>query len=134
MTGDVIRFIQVRTPLPTDDELTRYVLDHYRGLLAEQERDIVSAFNLKLKAVYAQNPAISRKLRSARGLVELPHVKAAIDLGYTAARLQIRERVLADHSDTVVLNRCPVCDALCRTPLAKMCPACGHSWHESTNG
>lgn len=120
----------MRRPDPSvDDSLNRYVLDHYRHLMSEEEREIVTALNFKLKALNSGDPVKSRKLSSARGLVAKPHVKAALEAGYHEARTQIRNRLLADNPDTIALNRCPTCGALCRTPAAKMCVSCGHSWH-----
>jgi len=40
------------------------------------------------------------------------------------------ERILRDNPGAVVLNRCPKCSALARTPTAKLCLKCGHEWRE----
>src|SRR4030095_9334248 len=42
----------------------------------------------------------------------------------------VRDRVLAEHSGEVSLNRCPKCGALARTPTACLCPSCNHTWYE----
>src|SRR5690606_24790199 len=99
-----------------DDALNRYAFDHYRHLMTDGETEILTAVAVILKAVQTQNPAARKKLAYARGLVEKPHVKAALDAGYHESRIQIRDRLLEDHADEIVLNRCPQCDALCRTP------------------
>lgn len=117
-----------------DDTLNRYVIDYYRHLMTDGETEIITALGLNLKALQTQNPAASKKLAYARGLVDKPHVKAALDAGYHESRTQIRDRLLKDHVDEVVLNRCPKCDALCRTPDARMCVACGHCWHHQECG
>ena len=117
-----------------DDELNRYVIDHYRHLMTDDESEIVIALELNLKALQTQNPAASKKLAYARGLVDKPHVKVALDVGYHESRTQIRNRLLEDHADEIVLNRCPNCDALCRTPNARMCVICGHSWNHQQCG
>jgi hypothetical protein len=42
--------------------------------------------------------------------------------------------LLRDHAADIFLNDCPKCSALCRTPLARMCVACGHSWRDKNDG
>lgn len=34
--------------------------------------------------------------------------------------------------EKVFLNNCPKCNKLARTPYARQCRHCGHSWHELT--
>ena len=45
----------------------------------------------------------------------------------------VRDRILKECKDEVVLNYCPRCGALTRTPKAKICPKCSFSWHEKTS-
>lgn len=40
----------------------------------------------------------------------------------------IAERLLKDHGSEI-LNTCPRCEKLARTPLAKQCRHCGFDWH-----
>lgn len=113
-----------------DDSLNRYVLDHYRHLITAAENQIVTALGLNLKALNTSSVVASKKLARARGLMAKLHVQAALKAGYHESRTKIRCRLLSDHSGEVRLNRCPQCDALCRTPTSQMCVACGHSWHD----
>lgn len=117
----------------TDDALTRYVLDNYRDLCAGPDADILLGLDLNLKALLSPNHPPSKKLTSLRTLVAKPHVQAAISAGRTASRRAVRERLLAEHRDDIVLNHCPECAALCRTPVARMCVACGHAWHNQND-
>lgn len=113
-----------------DDELTRYVIDHYQRFCTETEDLALRVLNMRLKAEHAQNPVIQRKLAAHRGLPHNADVEVLIAEGRVPARLAIRERLLRDHADDIFLNHCPECRVLCRTPLARMCVACGHSWHK----
>ena len=116
---------------PTEDEqLTKYVLDHYRHLCTDTERNILTALNLQLKATKTSNPVIETKLREARVLTDDPIVREAVASGPRIARTAVRNRLLQDHGNEIVLNTCRNCGRLCRTPVAKMCVACGHSWHD----
>lgn len=42
--------------------------------------------------------------------------------------LAIAERLMKDHGNKI-LNTCPRCEKLARTPLAKQCRHCGFDWH-----
>jgi hypothetical protein len=94
------------------DDLTQYVLAHYRGLLTPNE--------LEAAKVPPRPAAMSAAIRSA----------TSEDLRLAAVRRQVVERILREHAADVVLNRCPRCDGLCRTPRARQCFRCNHSWHE----
>jgi hypothetical protein len=47
---------------------------------------------------------------------------------------RVRNRILADHANDIVLNRCEKCGCLCRTPEACLCPVCNHTWYERRKG
>jgi hypothetical protein len=95
------------------DDLTKYVLAHYRDLLTPAELD---------EAKVASRPA---------AILAAGRPTTAEDLRLAGVRRRVAERVLRDHADDVVLNRCPRCDGLCRTPQARQCFRCNQSWHES---
>ncbi|TWU01060.1 hypothetical protein Pla52n_44310 [Stieleria varia] len=117
-----------------DDELTRYVLDHYGRYCTEPEDLALRVLNMRLKAEHAQNPVIQRKLSDFRGLELTSEAQDLVAAGRIPTRLAIRERLLRDHADDIFLNYCAECSALCRTPTARMCVSCGHSWHDQNSG
>ena len=41
-------------------------------------------------------------------------------------------RILREHSGKVFLNRCPQCERIVVSPLAKQCLWCSHDWHSDT--
>ena len=45
------------------------------------------------------------------------------------AGIEAARRLLADHREEIVVNRCPRCRRIVRTPKAKLCLWCGYSWH-----
>jgi hypothetical protein len=48
----------------------------------------------------------------------------------TAIRQQINDRIAKSLKDgSLVINRCPKCNRVVRTPLAQQCLWCGHDWH-----
>lgn len=53
---------------------------------------------------------------------------ALVALGIDKLENAIAERLLKD-SGHELLNYCPKCQGLARTPYAKQCRHCGHDWH-----
>ena len=50
--------------------------------------------------------------------------------GVKVIRQRIEERIAKDYRDgKLVVNRCPKCHRIVRTPFAKQCLWCGHDWH-----
>jgi hypothetical protein len=45
--------------------------------------------------------------------------------------LDVAKRIMAETPEKVFFNNCPRCNRLARTPKAKQCRYCGHSWRES---
>jgi len=51
-----------------------------------------------------------------------------VELGQEIALQKIVNRVLTEHGLDLI-NLCPNCGKLARTPLAKQCRHCQHDWH-----
>ena len=62
-----------------------------------------------------------------------PGVYEALKMGDSAFMRKIRKRILMEHSNQIELNRCPKCDRIPRTPKAKQCPWCRHSWRDEVS-
>lgn len=41
----------------------------------------------------------------------------------------IAQYLIDNYSDKILINNCPVCKKLARTPKAKQCRHCGYNWH-----
>ncbi|MBT2622252.1 hypothetical protein [Chryseobacterium sp. ISL-6] len=44
--------------------------------------------------------------------------------------LEVAKRIMAETPEKVFFNNCPKCYKLARTPRAKQCRYCGHSWRD----
>ena len=109
--------------------LTEYVCRHCVPQMTMFERE-------GLKVVYAREkvePAQSARVRTMimRRWVDQadPAVIAALSAGVDAFREAVRDRVLRDHPE--LINRCPICKRIARTPRAKQCRWCFHDWHQA---
>ncbi|HEX6373362.1 MAG TPA: hypothetical protein VF006_30845 [Longimicrobium sp.] len=115
--------------------VAEYVLQHYANLMDIHER----AVHRHLATLYKQRgdgpPApgtaadtVRIEGLSRKWLSDDPAVLQDAQAGWDAAREKIAQRILRDHPDEIYLNYCPACGALTRTPTARLCLSCGHSW------
>lgn len=116
--------------------LADYVLQHYPQLMSEHERAVYRHLTMLFKhrdlgppppGTAAATEAVEGPFRSR--LSDDPAVVADAQAGWDAARERIAERIVGDHPDVVYLNRCTKCSALTRTPTARLCLSCGHTWY-----
>ncbi|PTL82146.1 hypothetical protein [Vitiosangium sp. GDMCC 1.1324] len=73
----------------------------------------------------------AHKVRTLRGVMWNTGDAVALKLlegGKDALLRAIEQRLLAEHPAHPAVNRCPRCGGLARTPQAKQCRHCGHSW------
>jgi hypothetical protein len=50
--------------------------------------------------------------------------------GYGNFQVTVATRIWNEHKDELKLNLCPKCNKIARTPDAKQCRFCFHSWRE----
>jgi hypothetical protein len=58
-----------------------------------------------------------------------PQVLMLASDGYKSFVLRTGLRILKEHSEDVLLNCCPRCGGIARTPTARQCRYCAHDWH-----
>jgi hypothetical protein len=112
-------------------ELSRYVWAHYAHHMTDFERSANRAALGREKAAAADNPALARMLAERWGREGEPEIDEALALGAEQFRERACRRALAEHGAVIIINRCPRCDRVLRTPAAKQCFWCGHDWHGS---
>lgn len=111
------------------EELQIYLLNYCGSLLLrEEKRALIRSGFLKdgeqsTRKLALTNPAIE----DMYGFTD-EKANALAALGKEKLRSTIAERLLKDHSQEVI-NTCPRCEKLARTPLAKQCRHCGFDWH-----
>jgi hypothetical protein len=113
-----------------DHAMIAYTVIYYHShLLTTFERTVWWAFHARWKAEAYGKPEIERRRRQTWGNLGDPTIDAILDLGYEDFSHKVGERVMRDCEDQVVLNRCPKCNRIVRTPKAKQCLWCYHDWH-----
>jgi hypothetical protein len=59
-----------------------------------------------------------------------PEVLDLLKDGYDKFEEIYAQRIYDEHLDKLDINRCPSCSGVARTPEAKQCRYCGHSWRD----
>jgi hypothetical protein len=118
-------------------ELASYVVRYHQHLMLPVERIALRHLEATAKMTHgrtdmaAQLEAKNSQPRFRELLSDDPEVVYLTKLGLEEFLEQTSKRILAECSDQVVLNRCPKCGALARTPKARQCYSCHHDWHET---
>jgi hypothetical protein len=115
-----------------DDILTTYIWRHYTDLMTDFERQVGHAMIGRAKADSSSNPEMQALLGQRWGRTDNPAINAALHDGAQVFRRQVRDRLLDTYAGQILINRCPVCQRIVRTPKARLCVWCGHTWHEQT--
>ena len=109
------------------NDLTAYVFNHYFRFMTPKEAMAHKALILDQKEGEPAKTMLERMRRDWGA--EDAMVRAMLDQGADKFMDAVRDRILRDHAADVVVNRCPKCDVLTRTPKARQCLTCGHDWH-----
>jgi hypothetical protein len=109
-------------------ELTRYVWGYFSHRMTDFERRVGLAIIGRQKAASAGADA-AHPLAVRWGRTDAPEVNAALADGPEAFRRRVCSRVLAEAGDEIIVNRCPRCGRVARTPQARQCFWCGFDLH-----
>ncbi len=112
--------------------LTKYVCNHYQHLMTDFERKMMKVISTRIKAEGATQSDVNRMTLRKWGAIDDIEVNELLANGYEAYQRQVRDRILKDYTEEVFINRCPQCNRIVRTPEAKLCLWCGHSWFEKS--
>jgi hypothetical protein len=110
-----------RTP---DEHLTWYVINYYCRLMTETEWLANYHYLSEENAKYRNPPKKFDDMKTSD-----PAALSLLADGVAVFWRRVRDRILRDHADKVVLNYCPKCGGLAKTPRAQQCQWCFHDWH-----
>jgi hypothetical protein len=111
-----------------DRELTRYVWDYFSHRMTDFERRVGLAIIGRQKAANAGGD-VAHLLAVRWGHADDPEINAALVDGPEEFRRRVCSRVLSEAGDEIIVNRCPRCNRVVRTPRARQCFWCGFDWH-----
>ena len=112
-----------------DNETARYIRTYFSQLMTEDEQLALKYHMYTYKT--EDNPRM-REIMIERGWIsERPDIKEFLKDGYDEFELNVAKRIMKESPEKVFLNNCPKCNKLARTPFAKQCRHCSHSWHDT---
>ena len=121
-----------------DVDEAKYVFHNYGHLMTPKEKLAFSHLGGTMKATMGRSdPAAQDEVKAGsthlrRWLSDDPEVLLLARDGYDAFVLRTGQRILRDDRNRIVLNYCPRCKGLARTPKARQCRFCGNDWYTVT--
>jgi predicted RNA-binding Zn-ribbon protein involved in translation (DUF1610 family) len=117
-----------------DPHLVAYVWRNYLHLFSPAERQAESALigEGKIGAYVTRGDApaaYADVIRETFGSIEAPETKVLLSDGVDVFYRRACERVLRDHSTSIVINRCPNCGQVVISPESLQCLSCHYDWH-----
>jgi ribosomal protein L40E len=109
-------------------EVAKYIFDWCPYLLTEAEKKARKHL-IGLDKMESHESAARKNLSSKMWLYDDENVLKLLETGKEEFYKKTVERVLRENPNKDFLNLCPKCGTLTRTPKAKQCRKCYHSWH-----
>jgi hypothetical protein len=114
-----------------DNETAKYVINYFSNLLTSVERMAIthSTSTNKLQHSTSENTILTKIYREKGWLTSDQSVLDLLKDGYENFEVNVANRIIDQDTEKVFFNNCPKCNKLTRTPYARQCRHCGHSWH-----
>jgi hypothetical protein len=117
------------TPYDETSVLFTYLWNNYPSLFTDSERVVMKAMIGEAKASVTTKPILAARIRKMFGSIQAPAVSTELTEGEAEFKLRVCKRIVAAYKADAMINRCPQCFRIARTPRAKQCLWCGHAWH-----
>jgi hypothetical protein len=117
-----------------NQETAKYIIRYFFELLTSNEKMAIShARNaLRLHHSTSDTTDLARIYAEKGWLTKDQSVLDLLKDGYRNFEMNVANRIMSESEDKVFFNNCLNCGKLVRTPYARQCQHCGHSWHELT--
>lgn len=109
-------------------ELIDYIISYYFHLLSNKEKAAYKHHNTLLK--HGDSGSRVKDAMMKHWGTDDKKTLMLLENGYDNFKRTVAERILKECSNAIVINICPNCGKLARTPQAKQCRYCGCNWHE----
>ncbi len=112
--------------------LSEYLTRNFSELMTDLERRRYELALTRAKAKHS-DAAAERAERLPAGIAGACADAATASLRqFQALGTKLRQRILRDvWAGRVIINRCPACSRIVKTPLARQCLWCGCDWHRT---
>lgn len=114
-----------------NEELKKYLLEQCRDWMAPEEIKALDRIGLTAhgEEVTRSGALVDFKMEAIYGFAD-DKTNELVARGREGMEIEIATRLLNRSRDEVI-NNCPKCGRLARTPRAKQCRRCGYDWHKS---
>lgn len=115
-----------------EDEQTDYIWRHYSHLRTPLEGRGAASMFFRSQARNASSPRM-KSLYFKKAAADDPELKELLKSGNPEFMRSVVKRMLEEHGEEIVVNRCPQCGCVVKTPTARQCLWCNHTWHIVNN-
>ena len=109
-------------------ELSAYIFKNYTTLVSKGEDVILQAIEANHKSESQGMKKMELYLESKVKGFKATGKEKDLEANQTLFKATVRDRILAENEDEVFINRCPECEQILKTPRARQCLWCSHSW------
>jgi|SRR5918996_3906006 hypothetical protein len=121
------------------DVIVAYLWKSYGHLFSDNERAAIWAMIGEGKTSHVRDVGATGKVlteyvkmvHEGFGSIDTPETQALLANGISAFWRRACDRVLREHGDSIIINRCSRCARIVATPGARQCLWCHYDWHES---
>lgn len=116
-----------------DQETAKYIVNYFPKLLTDLERLAIKHSHSIIKLgldetkINIHHPSVNI-YKNAGWISENIEILDLLQNGYDYFEVRVAERIMKESKEKVVLNYCPSCNKLARTPHAKQCRFCSFNW------
>jgi hypothetical protein len=121
-----------------DGDVASHIVRYYAQFMTAQEKQVHQHLVGTLKSTHGRSDAVAQQEAKSgpralrKMLSDDPEVLRLATDGFQKFVERTAKRILNQHSEEIVLNYCPQCGVLARTPKARQCRFCRHDWHDGT--
>jgi hypothetical protein len=112
------------------DYIQEYLIKYYSHLMTRDEYTAFRHLDILYKWRHKADDFPGIISAKEKGWISTdPNVLELVKDGRNIFLKNTATRIFNDNRDKIFLNNCPKCGKLARTPRAKQCPHCFHTWH-----
>jgi hypothetical protein len=119
-------------------ETANYIIQFFPRLMTKAEGDALRHSNSMFKLLSPEDhdsiesyKARVKFFKDRNLITEDPTILSLRNEGREDFYIKTATRIFQETPDKIFFNHCPNCNQLARTPYARQCRHCGHSWHDS---
>ena len=109
-----------------DKDSINYIIKYFSNLMTHDETLALQYKMYILKST--DNKAIKDMMKEKEWNDNDPKILDLSRNSYEEFQINIAKRIMNEAPEKVSFNNCPKCGKLARTPYAKQCRYCKHSW------